>query len=570
MAVLRRDQYPVRRMLAVGVGLAFLCLAVMLQAAHLVVARPPVAGVPVAVRPTPAPMGYVTDRHGNLLAFDVPVYNVVVERGNIPAKAWPAFHAWLTSLGLNEEDALQLNGGQRWLFRDVPPEVAQAAREKQEELSGAGAGIWLGVETLWRRWYPHKQLAAHVLGFQNVEGKLSGGVHEVYADFLRQCRRLHPETAQEHPLPAAALPYLPSPRGCDLVLTLDVGVQHTVEEILAADATRYDAEWAVALVMDPHDGALWAAASWPTFDLNRYALVEGQDPFVNRISALVYEPGSVIKPLTWAAAVDAGIVTENSTFHDPGYWEYGDVVIRNADRRAHGTVTPAQVLAMSLNVPTAEVATRLGPNLFYRYFTLFGLGASTEVDIAPELTGYFRQPGDPEWSLADLATNSFGQGLWATPLQVARAIAVLANGGYLVTPHVLAGFVQDGHYYEVRWPRGRRVVRETTARTLTRWLQAAVTELQPIARLSTVSAAGKTGTAETYGEDNRVNVTFVGYYPAEAPKVLVLVAFGKPRNDVFTEEPVQVWASTTAYPTFVRLVKAMMPMLMGSEGMAPQ
>lgn len=554
-------------MLAVASGLALFGLAVVLQATHIVVARPEVASVPLPVQATPVPLGYVMDHNGNLLAFDVPVYNIIVERASIPSPLWPEFQAWLASIGLNEEQAVKLNGGQRWLFRDVPADAAEAARRKQEALSAAGRGIWLGVETTWRRWYPHNQLAAHVLGFQNGEGEFSGGVHQVYSDFLTACQRLHPERTEPMPVPAAAVPFLPSPRGCDLVLTIDVGVQYAVEQVLREDAEKYGAAWGVALVMDPRDGALLSAASWPTFDLNRYAFVEGTEPFVNRISALVYESGSVIKPVTWAAAVDTGLVTDNTTFNDTGRWEYGHIVVLNADRRAHGPVTPEEVLARSLNVPTAEVATRMGPNVFYRYLTLFGFGESTEVDLAPELPGYFRQPGDPKWSLADLATNSFGQGLWATPVQVARAMAVLANGGYLVTPHVLAGFSREGTFYRVTWPRGRRVVQETTARTLTRWLISAVDFLQSVAPISGVTVAGKSGTAETYTEDeNAVNVTFVGYYPAEAPRVLVLVAFGRPKHDAFIQNPVQVWASTTAYPTFVRLMQAIAPLLPAAQG----
>ncbi len=558
---MRREQYPVRRMLIVGLIMLGAQLMVAIQVFHLVALRKPASGTVVAAPlPTSDRMGHVTDRQGRLLAMDVPVYDVVIERALIPAWFWDDLASWLASLGLTEAQAQVLGDGERWLFPDVDPEVAKAVRAKQEELLTSGYGYWLGVTRRWRRWYPHRSLAAHVLGFRNEEGIFSGGMHQVYAPFLRQCEGLQPERVVQRPLPGEGPPFLPSYWGCDVVLTLDLGVQYQVEKVLAEDAEAYAAEWAVAIVMDPQDGQIWAAASWPTFDLNRYSQVTDERAFQNRITQFSYEPGSVVKPMTWAAAVDSGVVTETTPYEDVPVWEFGAISIRNADGLGHGVVTPPQVLAQSLNVPTAQVAVHMGPTHFYRYMQLFGFGQRTEIDVWPETEGVIRRPGNPNWSLADLATNAFGQGMEATPVQLVRAMAVLANGGYRVMPHVLKGFIKDGVYYEVQWPRGRRVISQTTAQMLTKWLVGTVDFLSTLGRVQGITVAGKTGTAETY-EENLVDVTFIGYFPADAPRALILVAFGRPKNDAFTEAPDQVWAARTAYPTFVRMVEAVAPLL---------
>ncbi len=560
--MMRRETYPVRRMTLVGLALMSLVALIWLQAVHLLLLRDrtPTAVVAVAAS-LDRPMGVVVDRHGYLLAADKPTYTVVVERALFPDALWPDIEAWLASQGLRAEDAVRLDGGRRWFFRDVSPEVAAAVRQKRDDLLDAGYGLWLNVNVRWRRWYPHGPTAVHVLGGSTLDRTFWGGTQQVYADFLRECRPLYPNRATPADWPVGPSAFLPSSTGCDLVLTLDLGIQYLVEKVLAEDAARYEAEWAVAVVMDPRDGRLLAAASWPTLDPNAPSATVDERAYWNRITAFLYEPGSVVKAMTWATAVDTGLVTTTTRFQDQAAWEYGNIRIQNADLRGHGEVTPEEVLALSLNVPTAQVATQIGPHTFYRYLGQFGLGRRTEVDIAPEMAEPIRQPGDPLWSWADLAVHSFGQGFRVTPIQLARAMAVIANGGYLVTPHVLAGFVRQDTYYEVAWPRGRRVIRQATARTLTRWLTTAVESLARYGKVPGLRVAGKTGTAQNYEEDKPPDVTFVGYFPADAPRVLVLVAFGAPKKDAVSENPYQVWGATAAYPTFVRVVKAIRPLL---------
>jgi len=230
-------------------------------------------------------------------------------------------------------------------------------------------------------------------------------------------------------------------------------------------------------------------------------------------------------------------------------------------------VTPAEALAHSLNVATARVALQMGPAIFYRYMELFGIGRKTEVDLANETAGILHEPNSRDWSPFYLATNAFGQGVSIPPIQLIRAMAVLANGGYLVHPHVLRGYYLDDTYYELEWPRGHQVIRPKTARTVSRWLENVVDVIKVFGQVDGMRVAGKTGTAQVpipggYSEDEQ-NTFFVGYYPAEAPRVIILVFLERPRLGpaVHGGGHAEVWASNTAYPTFVRIAEAINPLL---------
>ncbi len=569
-----RETYLGRRLLWVMGGLSLAMMVVLLQILHVQVfmARAEDRAARVQSK-TVVPMGTIVDRAGYPLAYDVPLYELTVDGSVINSEHRLAdVREWLEGLGFpaNEVNAVMaaVSRGQRATLKPLNGEQAAAARERIAQAASQGRQACVRLDVGWRRHHPHGYVAAHVLGFRNlnVPPATQGGVHQVYQQFLETGRGLQPEYAHEAEIPGGATPFFPSPFRRDIVLTLNLGVQYRVEQALDRAVERYDARGGAVVVMDPRDGAIIALASRPTFDPNRF-YEYGSETWKDRAVENHYEPGSVMKALTFAAAYDTGLLQEDTQIEDTGALAYEGRVIYNSQRRGFGLVTPAEALAHSLNVATARVALQMGPAIFYRYMEAFGIGRKTEVDLANETAGILHEPNSPEWSPFYLATNAFGQGVSIPPIQLIRAMAVLANGGYLVHPHVLHGYYLNDTYYELDWPRGRQVIRPETARTVTRWLEGVIDVIKVFGQVDGIRVAGKTGTAQVpipggYSEDEQ-NTFFVGYYPAEAPQVIILVFLERPRlgPSVHGGGHAEVWASNTAYPTFVRIAESINPLL---------
>ncbi len=567
---MNRQTYPARRMFVILVGVMALLVAIWLQVVRWQVLY--AEGRRPSSRSKEFHMGTIVDAQGNVLAFDSPLYTLTVDRRLLHAAQKEEARAWMLSQGLPAQKvAKALDGNAPFTeFRHLPARTADAARQEIRRLARAGIEPWLRVDIEWVRTFPQGPVCAHVLGFRNWAHppRAVGGVHEFYERFLLSGKELQPEHTYEATPPGGISPFFPSPYEHDLVLTLRLGVQYWAERELADAVERYQAKSGSVIIMDPRDGSILALANWPTFDPNHfYEYPSTANVWSNRAVSLSYEPGSVIKAVTFAAALDARVVTTDTVIYDPGVWTYGGVTIRNSQRRGFGNVTPPQILAKSLNVPTAKVATMLGPTRFYRYMDLFGFGRLTEIDQSNENEGTLRHPRERTWSLSDLVTNSFGQAMAATPIQIIRAMAALANGGYMVTPHVLKGYLKDGVYREVVWPRRERVIREETARVITSWLTGVVDAISIPDRVRGYQVAGKTGTAQValpgakkYARDEQ-NVTFVGYLPAQNPQVIILVFLERPERGPLPFSPKYIWGFNTAYPTFVRIADRVIPLL---------
>lgn len=575
-----RQAYIARRLFVMIVLVLMAMAVIWLQVVRLQVTGAAQAEAPPRPeQPALVPMGTVVDRNGRVLALDVPTYTLYIAANRLSEKQLPEVRGWLEAQGLGADTWAEVLRAREQGWPAAIPNISRAlvnaAREKQNELRERKISPWLWVDVHWKRYYPNGPLAFHVLGYRNQENppRVQGGVHEYYKDFLAHCEGLNPEHREPAPLPGGVSPFFPSPFGCDLVLTIDAAIQYKVEQELDRAMETYEPRSATIIVMDPRDGSILALASRPVFDPTRTY----EDPqevgeaLRNRSVSMMYEPGSVVKSITFAIAFDAGIIRENTRIKDEAELRYLEGIIRNSQGRGYGVVDPATILALSLNVATAKVAIRTGPDIFYRYFEAFGFGRPTEVDMANEYRGIVRWPGDRNWSYFDLATNSFGQGISVTPMQLIRAMAVLANGGYLVRPHVLQGYYQKDTYYRVEWPDRRRVIRSRTAKMVTQWLVGVVDEMANLGirdRVRGVAAAGKTGTAEIAGREGYTeqdrNVTFVGYFPAENPKAIVLVMMERPQKGPGIDSVTWLWAYNTAYPTFVHVANAILPFL-GSD-----
>ncbi len=418
------------------------------------------------------------------------------------------------------------------------------------------------IEEYWMRVYPSGQLAGPLLGFVNLEPAGYVGVEGYYNQQLSALVGLRQGRAK-----LELQTISPSERGSDVILTIDSELQNFAEKRLQRALEESGARSGVVIVMETTSGAILASASAPGFDPNRALEIASQgglelltDPAVSS----PYEPGSVIKPMTWAIAIDTGRVSATSILTDSGRLEVYGKRIFNSDRQTHGTVTVEDVLALSLNVPTARMAMELGPETFYAYMQNFGFGSITGVDLAGESTGVLRTPRNVEWSRIDLATNSFGQGLSATPYQVLNAFNAIANDGMLMQPYVVHEWRRpDGDNIRRQPVQARRVISKQTARIMRQLLAKATRRATPEALLPGYPVAGKTGTANWYRagvKQKTTIVTYVGTLPADSPRLTILVKLDEPT--------VSPWAAVTTVPVF-RDVAAYAVRLLGIPPQSP-
>jgi len=411
-----------------------------------------------------------------------------------------------------------------------------------------------------QRTYPEKSLASNILGFvgRDDEGITHGyfGVEAKYDELLAG----QPQTAwvPSDPNRAAEIPEI-SP-GVSLVLTIDREIQTAMEEIVDETMDSSGSESVTIVVMDPNTGDVLAMATTPRLDLNQYwrygEVFEGETPF-NRAVSQAYEPGSVYKVLTMAAGLDSQAVKPESTFVDTGIFEIGGTYIYNWNSGAWGPQDMQGCMQHSLNVCLAWVASQTGAKQFYEYMNAFGIGRQSGIELAGEASGRLKEPGDADWYDADLGTNAFGQGVSATPLQMAAAISAIANDGKMMAPRIVRSIVNNGHQYN---PEPRVVgmpISAATAQTLTELLARSLESEASVSLVEGYRVAGKTGTAEIptpYGYTSNVtNASFVGWGPLPEARFLVYIWLEKPQTSI--------WGSEVAAPVFPEVVEKLVVLM---------
>ncbi len=514
---------------------------------------------------TESPRGVIRDRDGHLLAGNAVLYSVeaappyVVNAEAVAAELGLLLHLPTAHI----EQSLQSK--ERWV--QVASPVSKEVGEQIAKLTLQG----ITVVPRWTREYPEGRLASHLLGFCNAESECFYGV-EGFHDALLQPERVEwqgPVDLYSEPLPWVVSPVvLPKP-GTDLVLTLDRTVQALVEEELARSVQEYQAEGGTIIVMNPRTFEILALASLPNYDPGRYINFFSQTspPFGDPAVSQQYEPGSVFKVLTVAAALDTGLVMPETTYPDPGWIEVGGQVIRNASYQPGGEQMVTDILVESLNVGAAWLSTQMGPDVFYRYVQAFGIGQPTRVDLAGEVSGQLWLPDDYEhWHDSNLGTNAFGQGVAVTPLQMITAVATVANDGARLRPHIVAQRIgPDGAVSTPQPVVEAQVISSQAARTLAEMMVRVVEDGVVQARVEGYRIAGKTGTAQIPipgGYDKEGTITsFVGFGPVPDPQLIILVKLDRPKTSS--------WASQTAAPAFRRLASRLFVVLgIPPEGMA--
>lgn len=375
-------------------------------------------------------------------------------------------------------------------------------------------------------------LAAHLLGFVNRDGVGQYGIEQEYQDALGGSPRVvvADRDPTGRPVLERAVVTQPGVPGTDLRLTIDAGLQLRVEQELLAAWIADKARRVSALVLDPYTGEIYAEATYPSYDANDYKAIAATDPsrFIDPVVASVYEPGSVFKMMTAAAALEAGTVTPSTRIKDVGTLRLdgGRTKIDDADRKGMGWMTFQDGVAYSRNVVAAKVALGLGKTTressaaLYDMWMRLGYGAPTGIDVSGEVVGIVRDPAVTPWREIDLANGAFGQGVAVTPVQLATAFAALANGGTLVHPHVVQGIGDR----DVAVAPATKVVDAGLSRTLLKMMRHVVTEV-PFYRDRTLvpgyDVGGKTGTAQIWDpkadkgrggwKRNLFNYSFVGY-----------------------------------------------------------
>ncbi|MGA9397326.1 MAG: penicillin-binding protein 2 [Anaerolineaceae bacterium] len=402
--------------------------------------------------------------------------------------------------------------------------------------------------------YPEGTLASNILGFFAYGERDSArgyfGIEEKYNDLLSGVPKqvfIPSDPHQMYDIPDM-------PPGTSLVLTIDRSIQASVENTLARHIKKTKAKSATIVVEDPETGEILALASYPLMNLNeywRYKEIYPNASSFDRAVSSVYEPGSVFKVLTMAAALDSGAVTPDTVFVDTGTFEVGGYTIYNWDSGAWGPQTMLGCMQHSLNVCLSWVSSQIGAETFYNYLQAFGFGRPTGIDLAGEAYYPLRRPGDAQWFDVDLATNSFGQGIAVTPMQMVMAISAVANEGKMMAPHIVRSMVDNGRQYDVTPQVVGNPIRPETALVETEMLSTSLEEESSVALVPGYRLAGKTGTAEIateYGYTSYLtNASFVGWGPVDDPKFLVYIWLEEPKNNS--------WGSIVAAPVFAEVVK---------------
>jgi len=505
---------------------------------------------------TPSKRGDIYDRTGTIvLAMTVPRERLVASPAQLtPEQRRATVTEVARILGLDAPATLiigdKLASGTKYVILAHDLDRTMADRFRAAVTSKRAFELSLEPEP--ERIYPQaggapgSTLAAHLIGFVNRDGQGQYGVEQSYQDQLGGVPRIvrAGRDASGQALSDGAEVAQAGLSGSDVRLTIDAGLQLRLEQELLAAGIADRAKRVSAVVMDPYTGEVYAMATYPSYDANDYQTIAATNPsrFIDPVVSSVYEPGSVFKMMTAAAALEARTVTPWTRIDDVGTLRLdgGRTKIHDADRTPMGWITFQDGIAFSRNVVAAKVALGLGKTTressakLYDMWLRLGYGQKTGIDVAGEVGGILRDPGLTPWREIDLANGSFGQGVAVTPIQLATAYAALMNGGTLVQPHVVKAI---GEREIVASPRGP-VIKSSISQTIVKLMQRVITEV-PFYRDRTLvpgfDVGGKTGTAQIWDPKanhgrgdwkvDQFNYSFVGFIGREfgVPDLVVAV-----------------------------------------------
>jgi cell division protein FtsI (penicillin-binding protein 3) len=496
--------------------------------------------------------GRVVDRNGRIMALDLGRANVAVDPSYLAQKntnvmdvcKFLSGHLQM-DLAMVKNQLLVSDKKYTMLKRAVPVDVAEQIRDRNIK------GVIL--ENVTKRYYPHKNLMSHVVGFSNFHGDGSLGIEQTMDEYLKGKTGLRigvkdglrSEVYGHREMEIEAKP------GNNVVLTIDQYLQYHVEQELSRAITNFNAKGAWAIIMETRTGDILAMGSKPDFDLNEYGRTGGE-LMRNQAISYLYEPGSAVKPLIFAAALNEGLVDPNEEIDcEGGAWRYANATLH--DYHGYDLLTAADVLKKSSNIGTAKIALRLGDDLANRYLRQFGMGAKTGIMLPGEQQGIFRQPD--RWQKISLTRLAIGHEMSQTSLQVLCAINTIANNGFRVKPQIIrriadndGNVIHEFHPQVIDQPIRREVAQHV------QFLMGRITDKGGTgwrAAMDHYKVAGKTGTAEKVINgryDRRKNIaSFVGFLPAENPQITMIVAIDEPTT--------HRTGGVTAAPVFKRIAE---------------
>ncbi|MEW6325214.1 MAG: penicillin-binding protein 2 [Nitrospirota bacterium] len=498
--------------------------------------------------PIEAERGAIYDRQGRVVAMssELPSLFAVPSAIDHPAALGAELAAILERPRQELVRRLSADRPFVWLDRQVAPARAQAV------LALGSEGIGVVVEN--RRFYPKRALMGHLIGFAGLDHQGLEGLELSYDHLLRGERGwllVERDAAGRAVFPKSARSAQPA-KGRDLRLTVDEVIQYSMEQALDAALRQTEAASAIAVMMEPRSGAILGMAVRPEFNPNQAAATSAER-WRNRAITDLYEPGSTIKPLILAGALEDRKIRLDELID----CEQGSMLVANRrlrDHLPHGLLTPPQIIQVSSNVGAAKIGMQLGAPRLRHWLTEFGLDRPTGIDLKGEAGGLLRPVA--QWSGRSLASHAIGQELAITPMQLVAAYAALANGGLLVTPHLVdAAVLPDGTRQAIERPAARRVISRRTADRL-RDILVSVTAPEgtaPKAAIPGFRVAGKTGTAQKIDPETRrydpreVISSFIGFVPAESPQFVLLVIIDGPQG--------AGWGGVVAAPVFRQIAE---------------
>lgn len=437
-------------------------------------------------------------------------------------------------------------------YEEIQTELTKEQITEIEKLNIPGLSIF---KDNWRS-YPGGKLASHTLGFlafrdndkvgqygleRFYNNTLSKPKDEAYVNFFAEVFSNISDTLSN------------TSKG-DIVTTIEPLTQLTLESELEDALSKWNADQAGGIIINPQTGEIYAMAGLPDFDLNNFKEVEDVGVYRNPLVENVFEFGSVIKPLVMASAIDQGVITPETKYFDAGSIVIDKKVINNFDKKGRGMVTMQDVLDQSLNTGMVFAESKLGHSKFRSYMKSFGIGDKTGIDLPNETKGLISNLDSPR--NIEYANAAFGQGIALTPIEAVRAFSILANGGNLITPHLVKQIKYDnGLSKNLDYPfTEENLLKKDTTDTITKMLIHVFESYDSGShKFKNHSVATKTGTAQVAQEDgkgyykDRHMHSFFGYFPAYEPKFLVFL---------FLKNPKEVkYASQTLIPPFVNITK---------------
>ncbi len=493
--------------------------------------------------------GAITDRNGKEFATNLKVPSIYAVSRLIPKEERGELAKTLSHI-LNLDQSFILDRLSRdkafvWLKRRTTMKEA----DQIQKLKNPNLGVLYGP----KRFYPHNEMLANVIGFCNIDSSGVEGLELLHNQKLtgRTGYRYTKRDALGREMVALEEKVVPSVNGARLILTIDQHIQYLTEQALDEAYRKHKAESAIAVVMNPRTGEILAIASRPSFDPNKLGKSD-VDHRRNRPITDIFEPGSVFKIVTVAAALNEGSVLLSDTFN----CEHGEWHVRPKrtihDVHPYGLLTVPEVLIKSSNIGTVKIAMKLGEKPLYQYIKKFGFGERTGIDFPGEVNGILRPPS--QWSKISITSIPFGQEVAATAIQMLRAICIIANGGHVVKPYLLQE-IQDAEGVIIHKQDpvvSEAILKPEVVKAMSLILERVVTEgTGDRAKIEGIRVAGKTGTSQklengTYSHRKFVG-SFIGFAPAENPQLAMIVSINNPHP--------YYYGGTVAAPVFKDVIE---------------